>query len=560
MITKPQKHYSYLDILSLLENRERNALLPVPGECCKQSSSTDARSVYDEKTDTYLCWDANSGDGYCYHGVEETERGTSFVALDVKGCGYISTSWFGTLNEGEADLIVDGVRYDNGGYRIKDLFEARGKFEGLDGLIYNTPGPAWVSCLPITFNQSCKILMREGWGLYYHFDYTLFPQGTTVESFPAEFSPEQRAALEALSERFKDPYAYEPKGLSQTAVALPAGAKKTVWEASGVGAIGSICLRLNGFAEMEKALQEKIALGVTVSIFWDGEETPAVWTPLGGFFGTPLADPFGSFTLGLTGDGLFYNRFLMPYRSGAKLVLHNETDLDISLSLAVEPGVLHEDIDCYTRFHAKWNRNRHPVLRPDRFPDHTLLKTEGRGRFLGVSFHAYEREDYGWWGEGDEKIFVDGEKYPSWFGTGSEDYFGFCWGKPIMFQRPYHAQLRQDGGFYGAGHKVDLRLHQVDSIPFSQELEACIEKYLEEEKVSYDVVSYWYLSEDKTDDYPTEPFADRIRYWDSYRYRPVESIRLRHKEITLAHNDECRIVWQVLPADHTDRRPLVGSS
>ena len=25
----------------------------------------------------------------------------------------------------------------------------------------------------------------------------------------------------------------------------------------------------------------------------------------------------------------------------------------------------------------------------------------------------------GWWGEGDEKFFVDGEKFPSTFGTGS---------------------------------------------------------------------------------------------------------------------------------------------
>lgn len=32
-----------------------------------------------------------------------------------------------------------------------------------------------------------------------------------------------------------------------------------------------------------------------------------------------------------------------------------------------------------------------------------------------------------WWGEGDEKLFVDGEKFPSTFGTGSEDYVGYAW-------------------------------------------------------------------------------------------------------------------------------------
>ena len=44
----------------------------------------------------------------------------------------------------------------------------------------------------------------------------------------------------------------------------------------------------------------------------------------------------------------------------------------------------------------------------------------------------------GWWGEGDEKFFVDGEKFPSTFGTGSEDYFGYAWGNPHLFQKPYH--------------------------------------------------------------------------------------------------------------------------
>ena len=34
-----------------------------------------------------------------------------------------------------------------------------------------------------------------------------------------------------------------------------------------------------------------------------------------------------------------------------------------------------------------------------------------------------------WWGEGDEKIFVDGETFPSHFGTGSEDYYGYSFGE-----------------------------------------------------------------------------------------------------------------------------------
>ena len=73
-----------------------------------------------------------------------------------------------------------------------------------------------------------------------------------------------------------------------------------------------------------------------------------------------------------------------------------------------------------------------------------MLKTEGRGRFCGVMLHVWNPRG-GWWGEGDEKFFVDGEKFPSTFGTGSEDYFGYAWCHPGLFQRPFHAQtMTQD--------------------------------------------------------------------------------------------------------------------
>ena len=64
-----------------------------------------------------------------------------------------------------------------------------------------------------------------------------------------------------------------------------------------------------------------------------------------------------------------------------------------------------------------------------------MLRTQGRGRFCGVMLHVWNPRG-GWWGEGDEKFFVDGEKFPSTFGTGSEDYFGYAWCDPHLFQAP----------------------------------------------------------------------------------------------------------------------------
>ena len=78
----------------------------------------------------------------------------------------------------------------------------------------------------------------------------------------------------------------------------------------------------------------------------------------------------------------------------------------------------------------------------ERAIDWPFLKTEGAGRFVGL--HAARVESARrWWGEGDEKFFVDGEKFPSTIGTGSEDYFGYAWCCPALFQNAYHNQTPQ---------------------------------------------------------------------------------------------------------------------
>ena len=68
----------------------------------------------------------------------------------------------------------------------------------------------------------------------------------------------------------------------------------------------------------------------------------------------------------------------------------------------------------------------------------------------------------GWWGEGDDKFFVDGEKFPSSFGTGSEDYFGYAWSSPVLFQHAYHNQTHNDGG--SKGHVSANRWHIPDAV------------------------------------------------------------------------------------------------
>ena len=139
---------------------------------------------------------------------------------------------------------------------------------------------------------------------------------------------------------------------------------------------------------------------------------------------------------------------------------------------------------------------------------------------MGVSLHIWNPRG-GWWGEGDEKFFVDGEKFPSTFGTGSEDYFGYAWCNPTPFENAYHDQTRNDGN--NRGHVSVNRWHITDNVPFQKSFEGCIEKYYPNERPTiYASMAYWYLAPGGRDPYTPRPLTERIGYWT-----PIETFKIK---------------------------------
>ena len=137
---------------------------------------------------------------------------------------------------------------------------------------------------------------------------------------------------------------------------------------------------------------------LTVSMYWDGETSPSVWAPLGDFFGTSCGDKYSALPLGYLEDGWFYCYFRMPYKNGAKIVIGNDGTQVKNILVNIGSASLSAPIDNYTRFHAKWNMNAQQVEQSDRSPDYTVLNTQGKGRFVGLCLHVFEKGDYGWWG------------------------------------------------------------------------------------------------------------------------------------------------------------------
>jgi hypothetical protein len=189
--------------------------------------------------------------------------------------------------------------------------------------------------------------------------------------------------------------------------------------------------------------------------------------------------------------------------------LINEDKTPRQLGIEIIHAPLERPFNGLGHFHAKWHRAVFP-LSTDRWPDWTIIRTQGRGRFCGAMLHVWNPRGM-WWGEGDEKFFVDGEKFPSTFGTGSEDYFGYAWGYPGLFERPYHCQTMTENN---AGHQSLLRWHIADNVPFQKSFEGCIEKYDDPgPAVRYACTAYWYLSPDGIDPHEPVPVAQRDGYY-----------------------------------------------
>ena len=107
-----------------------------------------------------------------------------------------------------------------------------------------------------------------------------------------------------------------------------------------------------------------------------------------------------------------------------------------------------------------------------------------------------------WWGEGDEKFMVDGEKRPSIFGTGSEDYFNYSWSRPDLFADPYCGQPL-DSGPDTAGYISNHRFQVLDAVPFDKSLAAMIELWAHSPTpgLSYARIAYYYARPNSVDDH-----------------------------------------------------------
>ncbi len=488
--------------LDRLIDLDRLATLEEEGVTCKQFSSYDQRSKYDEAKNEYVDWDAN-GDAGNYLRVEPSGEA---VMAEMEGPGCIFRIWSANP-QGKIRFYFDGATTPSCEFDFNDLFNAD-KSPFPRPLVWQRrvdlggDNPASNCYMPIPYAKSCKVTADSAQKQYYHIGYTTFSKETRVTTFRMKRTAEEEAELNRICEALKnsgvDPQPVDGMQFIEKALCLEPGQPQTLAEFNNPGTIRQLFAKLNS---PERFARRKVLL----QIFWDGAEKAAVEAPIGDFFGDAWEEAeYKSLPMGITAD-LNYCYWRMPFQKSARIVATNqgEAPADLKFKAAWSPGSPSANA---AYFHARWRRD--PISKDFDYP---LLECTGKGRFVGAALFP-DNLHGGWWGEGDEKVYVDGEKFPSTFGTGSEDYFGDAWGIRT-FVNPYHGCVTKEEWNSGRAQSV-YRWHIADDIPFNQSYRMTIENYTAQEKDrqknDYSSMAYWYQAPGGENFFASVPVEERI--------------------------------------------------
>lgn len=483
----------------LTEMADRAALAHLPNYTCKQFSSYDPAST---SPDNQATWFANGDQGH-YLRTEQVGQRKEYVMADMAGPGAVVRLW-SPDPKGTLRIYLDGAKAPTIEAPMKDLMEGKVSLAGIKipEPIAATRSMGWNCYLPIPYAKSCKIT-SDATPFYYHVNYRTYPANTQVESFSQDLVKRHGDSL-ALTRDALLGKADGPILPGEPALIAP-GADQSL-EFSAAGSPGQA---VDGLAVSLKADDLEQALRSTVIIAsFDGEQT--VWAPIGDFFGSGVglntyADRYKS----VSPEGVLTARFVMPFAKAAKITFKNLGDKPVSLGSFARLAPWRFDADSM-HFHAAW-RTEYPIhtKKGEGTKDWNYVEIQGKGVYVGDSLAVMNPVPQ-WWGEGDEKIYVDGEKFPSHFGTGTEDYYGYGWCCPVIFSMPFNGQPRCDGrGKNNYGHTTVSRVRALDAIPFSSSYKFDIEVWhWAETDVAYAATTYFYaLPGAKTNRTPDEAGA-----------------------------------------------------
>lgn len=309
---------------------------------------------------------------------------------------------------------------------------------------------------------------------------------------------------------------YDRSGGNNDFESIETGETRNIFDIKGAGCITHIWLTLG---ELPRKKEMGFLRKVIIRIRWDNEKYPSVEVPVGDFFGMGHAKTknFCSKPLSMSAeDGKSFNcLFAMPFSERAEIELLNEYENTIRVYYYIDFESYDNLSEDFLRFHACWRRSNPCKGINDKEvtnefyayagknitgkDNYIILDADGKGHYVGchLDIHNLRITDaWNWYGEGDDMIFIDGDKWPPRLhGTGTEDYFNTAWCPRQEFSNPDHGIIMAgDGNWSG---KITLyRYHIEDPIIFNKSIKVTIEHgHNNHRSDDYSSTAYWYQAE-----------------------------------------------------------------
>lgn len=259
-----------------------------------------------------------------------------------------------------------------------------------------------------------------------------------------------------------------------------------------------------------------------IRIYWDNEEFPSVEAPISAFFGcaydqTP-ADrdnnyPVLNSSMVMVAPGRAYNCYWeMPFYKHCRITMENRGKKTETLYYMISGWHGELPSDC-GYFHATY-RQEHPVQRGRSYT--VIDGIKGKGCFVGMTLASGMNGHNTCWVEGEAKMYIDGDTYPSMNYTGTEDYFcgSYGFGNDILLNKyqtysglyaGLYAILGNSSEKYNTQQRFLLyRWHVKDPIYFNEDFKMVMDNlgWQGPRYDDYTSTAYWYL--DKPSKLPLE--------------------------------------------------------
>ena len=488
-------------LLHEMVDRDSLARFPQTNFRLKQHSSYNRASVTpDDEQGWFTNQDYNPkrADTHNFIRIEENNGRKEWVLMDHEAPGAIVRTWMPWLHQLKPNSNMTVRIYLDGAEEPVLEGNMLGIFDGTGLIPYpfaHSSLRSAVNFFPIPYAKSCKVTTDKK-PFFFQFTFREYDEGVPIETFTMEDFEAAKTLTEKTGTRLLTPSAPGAGDPQSFSARLGDQEEKSVQLPVGAAAVRELSVKLGDYSD------PNITRLAVLKMEFDGKET--VWCPIGDFYGSGLGlNPMQGWYRTVAEDGTMTCRWVMPYQTGGKVSLLNLSGAPIEAELQVKVGEWTWD-ERSMYFHAAW-RGQYPVpTRP--FSDWNYVTLKGRGVYVGDTLTIMNPVEK-WWGEGDEKIWVDGEDFPSIFGTGTEDYYGYSWGgrSTDFYEHPFHSQPfankynklnrkpESNDSRNTQGFSVETRSRALDTMPFGTSLQLDMEVWSGTDcDMGYQVGAYWY--------------------------------------------------------------------